>query len=74
MVDPDLQIMGGGGDGHPDPEMRGRCPKMFFWPFGPQFGLKNKGGGGLGPSGPSPGTAIVPVKPKGDLKQKMQRS
>ena len=39
-----FQIRGGGG-GHPDPEIRGGgLKKNFFWPFGPQFGLKNKGG------------------------------
>ena len=27
--------------------------KSFFWPFGPQFGLKIRGGG---PPGPSPGS------------------
>ena len=53
MADPDLQIREGGG--HPDPEIRGGggagLPK-FFWPFGPQFGLKiqlyEAGGGGEG--------------------------
>ena len=34
-----------GGFGHPDPEKRGgkRSQINFFQPFGPQFGLKNKG-------------------------------
>ena len=43
--DPDLQIRGGGGgSGHPDPEIRsGQSPKNFFRPFGPQFGLKIRG-------------------------------
>ena len=47
MVDLDLQIRGGGGvgAGHSDPETRGgsgggRFQNVFFWPFGPQFGLK----------------------------------
>ena len=53
MADPDLQIKGKGGGrvgggwgeggGHPDPEIRGAggggLKKIFFWPFGPQFGL-----------------------------------
>ena len=34
MADPDLQIKVGGGDGHPDPKLRGwgggRSPKTFF--------------------------------------------
>ena len=39
MADPDLQIRGGGG--HPDPAIRGGwSQKVFFRPFGPQFGLK----------------------------------
>ena len=30
-----------GGGSHPDPEIMGeRSPKIFFGPFGPQFGLK----------------------------------
>ena len=57
MADPDLQIGGGGGGvGHPDPEIRGaRSPKNGFQPFGPHFGGKIRGG----PSspGPSPGSA-----------------
>ena len=39
-----------GGNGHPDPEIRGGgggsgLPKKLFRPFGPQFGLKIRGGG-----------------------------
>ena len=35
-----------------------RSPKEFFRPFGPQFGLKIRGGGGgAGSLGPSPGSA-----------------
>ena len=45
VADPDRQIKGGpeisGGVG------TGRTPKNFFWPFGPQFGLKIRGRGGL---------------------------
>ena len=44
VTDPDLQI-GGGGGGHPDPEIRGGgagpgLKKSFFRPFGLHFGLK----------------------------------
>ena len=37
MADPDLQIRGKGGGGHPDPEIRGGgavLKKMFFSPSG----------------------------------------
>ena len=47
VADQDLQTtrLGGGGNDHPDPEMRGTpVSKKFFRPFGPQFGLKIKGG------------------------------
>ena len=59
MADPDLQIRGGGGGGHPDPEIRGRGPglkKCFLRPFGPQFGQKISavGGGGGEEGGASP--------------------
>ena len=40
--------MGGGGGGG-----GGRSPKTIFWPFGPQFGLKIRGGG------PYPGSATA---------------
>ena len=44
MMDPDFQIRGGGG-GHLDPEIRGRSlQKNFFWPLGPHFGRKIRGG------------------------------
>ena len=51
---------GGGGvgvDGHPDPEISGGRPvsKIFFRPFGPLFGPKNK----EGRAGPSPRSATV---------------
>ena len=54
VLDPDLQMGGGGGEGsggHPDPEkMGGEVSKEFFFnffpPLGPQFGLKIRGGGG----------------------------
>ena len=53
-ADPDLQIRKGG-PGHPDPEIGGsRFPKIFFWPLGPQIGLKIMGGGGRGPGGGAP--------------------
>ena len=55
MPHPDLEIRGGG-DSHPEPLIRGGSPKkIFFRPFGPQFGLKI--GGDQGPLGPSPGSA-----------------
>ena len=53
MANPDLQVRGGGeGGGHPDHEIRGwpGLKKIFFWPFGPHFGLKIRGGGPPGPS------------------------
>ena len=57
MADRDLQIRG---DDYPDPEIRGEEPvfKKNFGRFGRQFGLKTRGGGGgPGPSGPSPRSA-----------------
>ena len=58
MADPDLQIRGGGGGSHLDPEKRGgQSQKNFFQPFEPQFGLKIRGrSGGWGGPGPSPGS------------------
>ena len=57
MPDPNLEIrVVGWGDGHPDPEISGggdQSPKIFFQPFGPQFGLKIRG------AGPSPRFATV---------------
>ena len=53
MADPDLQIRGR--PAHPDPEITGEgrgIKKNFFRPFGPQFGLKIRGGGGPGPPRP----------------------
>ena len=48
----------GGGDGHADPERRGGggLQKIFFWPLGPQFGLKIRG---AAPPGPSPRSATA---------------
>ena len=45
MADPHLEIKGGGGGG-------GGSPKIFFGPFGPQFGVEIRGGGGAGPRAP----------------------
>ena len=47
-----------GGPGNPDPEIRGkvRSQKNFFPHFGPQFGLKIRGGPGS--PGPSPGSTL----------------
>ena len=44
VADPDLQIRGGGGGGHSDPEIRGggAVSKFFLRPFGAQFGLKKE--------------------------------
>ena len=58
MADPELQIRSGAG--HPDPEIRGgggEGLKIFFWPFGPHFGLKIKEG--PAPPAPSPGSPTV---------------
>ena len=41
-----------GGWGDPDPEIEGSgFKKKFFRPFGPQFGLNLRGGGGGGDEG-----------------------
>ena len=41
------------GSGQPDLEIWGaRSPKRFFWPFGPQFGLRMGVGGGVAPWAP----------------------
>ena len=49
MADPDLQIRrGGGGGGHPDPEIKEGglgLITILFRPFEPQFGLNIRGGG-----------------------------
>ena len=51
VVDPDLQIgKGGGGERR---KGRAQSQKKLFRPFGPQFGLKIRGGGGR-PPGPLP--------------------
>ena len=54
VADPDLQIRGGGGGGHPDPEIRGglASKKQVFRPFGLHFDLKIRGV--PVPPGPSP--------------------
>ena len=51
VADQDLQttvvVRALGGNDHPDPEMRrAAVSKKFFRPFGPQFSLKIRGGGG----------------------------
>ena len=59
MVDPDIQMAGGGGEGGRSfrPEIRGMpgLQKKHFWPLRALVWLKNKGGGGTGPSGIRPG-------------------
>ena len=54
MLDPDLEI--GGGGGYPDPKIGGGGLQFFFFcqPFRPQFGLKIRGTPGV-----SPGSATV---------------
>ena len=49
MPDPDLEIRG---SGHPDPYIKGGGsppPSKFFWPLGPHYGLKIRGGEPPGP-------------------------
>ena len=55
VADPDLRY-GGGGGGHPDPEITGApgLKNFFFRPFVPQFGLKLRGEG----SATAPGTSL----------------
>ena len=55
MPDTDLEIRGGGGW-----SSRGGASlqKKFFWPFGPQFGLKIRAGE-AGPPGPLPWNAWI---------------
>ena len=49
MADPHLQRRGGGGAGHPDPEIRGvggtQSKKYFFSALWASFWSENKGGG-----------------------------
>ena len=57
VPDPDLEIRGGRQSSRPlGKGGGGDLQKTFFWPFGPQFGLKLRGGG-AGPLGPFPGSA-----------------
>ena len=58
-ADTDLQIRkGAGGDGHSDPEISGGWSQNFFSALWASLWSKNEGGG-LGPPGPSPGSATV---------------
>ena len=55
MPDPDLELRGegGGGDGHLDPEIRGRPGlQKFFSTLRASVSSKNKGGGGRAPQAP----------------------
>ena len=56
VTDPDFQIRGEGGGGHPDPEIRGgvASKKHVFPSFGPHFDLKIRGG---------PGPRALPLNP-----------
>ena len=55
MADPDLQIRGGGGGGHSDPEIRGEGGlKIFFTAFRGSVWSKKRGG-----AGPCPGCATT---------------
>ena len=46
VPDPDLEIRGGRQSSRPlGKGGGGDLQKTFFWPFGPQFGLKLRGGG-----------------------------
>ena len=53
MPDPDLEKRGGGGcSSRPGEKGRGApVTKIFFRPFGPQFGLKIRVDGGVGGGG-----------------------
>ena len=51
------------GGSRPSDKEGGGLQNNFFRPFGPQFDLKIRCGGGGGPPGPSPGSATA-VKPK----------
>ena len=62
MPDPDLGIREGGGVGGGQPQ-GGK-------PFGPQFGLKIRGGGGA--RGPSPGSASAFQKKTTDLRHQLK--
>ena len=58
MPVPDLEITGGGGGGHPDPEIGGGAVSQnIFRLFGLQFGLRIRGRAGS--PGPSPGSATA---------------
>ena len=55
MADPDLQIRGGGGSGHPDPEIRGEERDQKFFPaLRASVWSKNKWAGGRPPGPPVP--------------------
>ena len=59
-----IRLVGGGGGGDLDPEIRGNpVSNILFCPSGSQFGLKISGSWGgkgrAGPQGPSPGSATA---------------
>ena len=54
--------VGGGGGGGGERRSGAGLQKKYFWPFGPQFGLKIRGGGHLGHSaGSATGSYLVYV-------------
>ena len=48
----------GGRSSRPRDKQRGRS-QIFFWPFGPQLGVKIRGGGGGGGADPSGSTTVA---------------
>ena len=52
VPDPDLEIRRGRRSSRPLDKGGSGLPKKFFGPFGPQFGLKIRGGGGRSPWAP----------------------
>ena len=62
VADPDLQVRRGQSSRPRDKEGGSGLQNNFFQPFGPQFGLKIKGGQAL--LGPSPGSATGNIASK----------
>ena len=72
MADTDIQVTG---VGHPEIKGMPGLNKKNFRPFGPQFGLKIRGGGegGPGPPGPFPRSATYKRVKKLDLEAEPPR-